>query len=284
MDCNDGECTGLLYSRRIGRPPQGEIEASTAKAPAPPRSRFSARPSSRARRRPRWAAERRRAGGSGRHRGGSRAAPQDRGAVTGFNVLRARREPANNSNLGVMLTTTNRQLTPDTRFLAESAVTGGVDYDWRFGRATASRASGPAAAWPVTPKPSPACRRRPCTTSSVPTPITWSSTAATPWPATPGRWAVSKIPGSASGSAPNYGFKSPGFEIERPWVPAPRRRAHDEPLRPVAQRRPGSYVVSLIGNLNEWAVELRRRSPLQRRQRQHALDWQTTGATASAST
>ena len=54
--------------------------------------------------------------------------------LTSFNVLRARREFANNSNLGVMLTTTGRQGTQDTTFLADNSVVGGVDYDWRLGR------------------------------------------------------------------------------------------------------------------------------------------------------
>ena len=31
-----------------------------------------------------------------------------------------------------MLTSTNRQLDPDGRFLADNAVTGGIDYDWRL--------------------------------------------------------------------------------------------------------------------------------------------------------
>ena len=138
MDCNDGECTGLLYSRRIGRVPQGEIDdvgrRRVSKAPAhdhdPRRGQAH-----RARRRVLGGrAERGHAGGARAHRlgprrGGARWSSRSRG----FNVLRARREFANHSNLGVMLTSTNRRLTTDTRFLPEQAVTGGVDYDWRLG-------------------------------------------------------------------------------------------------------------------------------------------------------
>src|SRR5688572_32565320 len=29
MDCNDGNCTGMFYSRRIGRAPQGAPELAT---------------------------------------------------------------------------------------------------------------------------------------------------------------------------------------------------------------------------------------------------------------
>ena len=49
-------------------------------------------------------------------------------------VSRARREFTDQSSLGFMLTTTNRQLVDTVSFLPESAVTGGVDYDWRIGK------------------------------------------------------------------------------------------------------------------------------------------------------
>ena len=54
--------------------------------------------------------------------------------ATLYSVSRARREFADQSSLGFILTTTNRRLLPSVSFLPESAVTGGVDYDWRLGR------------------------------------------------------------------------------------------------------------------------------------------------------
>ena len=36
LDCNDGECTGLFYSRRIGRSPQGYVDNADATAIAAP--------------------------------------------------------------------------------------------------------------------------------------------------------------------------------------------------------------------------------------------------------
>jgi len=51
-----------------------------------------------------------------------------------YSVSRARREFSDQSSLGFILTTTNRQLTPDVSFLPESAVTGGIDYNWRIGK------------------------------------------------------------------------------------------------------------------------------------------------------
>jgi hypothetical protein len=54
--------------------------------------------------------------------------------ATLYSVSRARREFADQSTLGFMLTTTNRRLRDSVSFLPASAVTGGVDYDWRVGR------------------------------------------------------------------------------------------------------------------------------------------------------
>jgi uncharacterized protein DUF5916/cellulose/xylan binding protein with CBM9 domain len=50
-----------------------------------------------------------------------------------YSVSRARREFSDQSSLGFILTTTNRQLSPDVSFLPDSAVTGGIDYNWRIG-------------------------------------------------------------------------------------------------------------------------------------------------------
>jgi hypothetical protein len=53
---------------------------------------------------------------------------------TFYSVSRARREFADQSSLGFILTTTNRRLDGAVSFLPSSAVTGGADYDWRLGR------------------------------------------------------------------------------------------------------------------------------------------------------
>src|SRR4029453_3374144 len=50
---------------------------------------------------------------------------------TGYTVLRARKEFRNQSSLGFMTTSTNRQLDADVSFLAKNAYAGGFDYDWR---------------------------------------------------------------------------------------------------------------------------------------------------------
>ena len=51
-----------------------------------------------------------------------------------FSVTRLRREFADQSSLGFIMTTTTRSLTDSVSFIPDSALTGGADYDWRIGR------------------------------------------------------------------------------------------------------------------------------------------------------
>lgn len=53
---------------------------------------------------------------------------------TFYSVTRARREFSDQSSLGFMLTTTNREMSSAVSFLPNAAVTGGVDYNWRMGK------------------------------------------------------------------------------------------------------------------------------------------------------
>jgi hypothetical protein len=137
MDCNDGNCTGMFYSRRIGRAPQGSPELAD--------DQYSKQPDTAT------------IIGAGKLTG--RVGGFSLGALTAvtaredaeiatsgvpgnadftvepmsaYTVLRARKEFANQSSLGVMTTSTNRQIDADTSFLADNAYAGGVDYDWRL--------------------------------------------------------------------------------------------------------------------------------------------------------
>jgi hypothetical protein len=51
-----------------------------------------------------------------------------------YSVSRARREFSDQSFVGFIFTTTNRDLKESVAFLPESALTGGLDYDWRIGK------------------------------------------------------------------------------------------------------------------------------------------------------
>ena len=54
--------------------------------------------------------------------------------ATLYSVSRLRREFSDQSSVGFLMTTTTRRMTDSVAFLPRSAVTGGVDYDWRLGR------------------------------------------------------------------------------------------------------------------------------------------------------
>ena len=137
MDCNDGNCTGMFYSRRIGRAPQGTAdvdEGEYSKQPDAATIIGAAKLTGRAAGFSIGAltavtamedAEIAAADSVGYH-------TQTVEPLTGYTVLRARREFNNQSSLGFMTTATNRQFDPATGFLADNAYAGGLDYDWRL--------------------------------------------------------------------------------------------------------------------------------------------------------
>jgi hypothetical protein len=137
IDCNDGECRGLFYSRRIGRKPRGSPEV-------PDGGYLSV---------PQQTAILGAAKLTGKVGGFSvgvleAVTREEHGYVsdgflstssvveptTSYAVGRATREFANQSSLGFMLTATNRRLTTDVGFLPNQAYTGGADWDWRLGK------------------------------------------------------------------------------------------------------------------------------------------------------
>jgi hypothetical protein len=137
MDCNDGNCTGLFYSRRIGRTPQGSPatwDDQYTKVPDAVTLLGAAKLTGRA---------------GGFSIGGLTAVTAQENAIiagadidgartesvepqTAYSVARVRREYGNQSALGFMLTSTNRKLTESVSFLTDHAYTGGVDWDWRL--------------------------------------------------------------------------------------------------------------------------------------------------------
>jgi hypothetical protein len=137
LDCNDGACTGLFYSRRIGRSPQGTDDlpggdgiytASPAYTSILGAGKLTGR--------------------VGRYSIGVMQAftQEERARVqngvgltrtpvepsTSYTVGRVRREFANQSSLGVMLTATKRSAASDLTFLPDTALTSGFDWDLRF--------------------------------------------------------------------------------------------------------------------------------------------------------
>jgi len=136
-DCNDGSCSGLFYSRRIGRAPRGEPDVPDggySSTPAQTTILGAAKLTGRV---------------GGFSVGALNAITSDEHAVisdglsrtqqtvepfSSYSVVRAKRELANQSTFGFIVTSTNRNLDDATRFLPGQAFTTGADWDWRVGK------------------------------------------------------------------------------------------------------------------------------------------------------
>ncbi len=257
VDCQDGDCTGLLYSRRIGRQPQGSADTND--------DEFSTAPTSAT-----ILGAAKLTGRVGAVSVGALSAvtQQERATIasgltrrqqvveplTSFNIVRARREFADNSNLGVMFTSTLRQLTPDTRFLAQRSFSGGVDYDWRFWRryslqgfVAGSHVGGDSAAITRLQDNAVHYFQRPDADYVDRDPD------ATLLRGHAGGLSVQKISGERVRFAGTYGYKSPGYETNDLGF---QRRADERTMNHWVQWRnntPGRFTRSYMVNFNQWA-------------------------------
>ncbi len=135
LDCNDGRCTGLFYSRRIGRQPHGSPEA--------PDGGYVSAPSLTT-----ILAAAKLTGRVGAFAVGAlNAVTGEEGArlatgtdrfretvepLTNFTVIQAKRQWRNQSSVGFAFTNTARRLDQDVGYLPSAATTGGVNWDWRL--------------------------------------------------------------------------------------------------------------------------------------------------------
>ena len=137
IDCNDGQCTGLFYSRRIGRSPQRFLQ--------PPSGGYAVQPTNST-----IAGAAKLTGRVGKFSIGVLQAITTREnaqstAGTGLPVTaspvepatsytfgRASREFTNQSRLSFAVTNTTRALPGELAFLPAHAVTGGMEGDWRL--------------------------------------------------------------------------------------------------------------------------------------------------------
>ncbi|MGH9345792.1 MAG: DUF5916 domain-containing protein [Vicinamibacterales bacterium] len=256
IDCNDGQCTGLFYSRRIGRQPRGQPEL--------PDDGYSVQPLQST-----IVGAGKLTGRAGKFSVGAiTAATQEETArvaigssrrdevvepFTFYSVGRARREFANQSSVGFMLTSTNRRLVSSVDFLPSSAVTGGVDYDWRIGRRfsvsgflAGSSVRGSAEAIEGLQENNVHSFQRPDAEHLEVDP------AATALNGYAGSASFGKIAGERVRFSSFVGFKSPGFDINDLGF---QRRADERFESQWLQwrfDRPGRYVRSFRVNFNQW--------------------------------
>ena len=278
IDCNDGECTGLLYSRRIGRVPQVEPDVADdeyIEGPDAVTILGAAKLAGRIGAFSVGALERRSRRRSTRPspRGSSRTETVIE-PLTGFNLMRARREFANRSNLGLMLTSTTRQLTADTqlprragRSPAAWTTTGGIGERYSLsGFWAGSRISGDPEAMTRVQENAVHYYQRPDADYVELDP---NATSLSGHAGSVNRQQDRRREGALQRQ---LRLQEPRLRDQRPRLPAPRRRAHDEPLGAVARPGAGQVQAPVHGELQPVGrLELRRRQPVQRRQRQHAL-------------
>jgi Domain of unknown function (DUF5916)/Carbohydrate family 9 binding domain-like len=259
MDCNDGNCTGLFYSRRIGRSPQGELEVGDdefSESPTAATIIGAAKVTGRVSKFSLGAltalTEQEEGTIAGSLNAGRRRETTE--PMTGYTVLRAKREFANQSSVGFMGTSTNRQLVTDVSFLADDAFTGGVDYDWRLGRKYAFQ--GYWAGSDIHGSTEAITRLQENNVHSFQRPdadYVDSDPVATTLRGHAGSVSFQKLAGERTRFSSFVGYKSPGFDSNDLGF---QRRADEKTMSNWFQFRdfvPGKYVRTYNLNFNQWA-------------------------------
>ena len=256
VDCNDGNCTGLFYSRRIGRTPQGDADSPDDGYSTTPTQTTILGASKLAGRIGGFSIGALNAVTSTERASiafGATQNQQDVEPFTSYSVLRLRREFSDRSSLGFMTTATNRRLTADTSFLPSEAYTGGVDWDWRLGSQygfngywAGSTVRGSEDAIADLQQDSRHLFQRPDAAHVTldPTRTALNGHA--------GLLSFSKIAGEKLRLNVNVGFKSPGFEINDVGF---QRRADERTTSSWVQWRhdtPSKYLRTFRINFNQW--------------------------------
>jgi len=256
-DCNDGSCSGLFYSRRIGRAPRG--------SPSVPDGGFADVPVQTT-----IVGAAKLTGRVGAFSiGAMNAITSDEDAIiadgtsrtrqtveplTGYSVVRARREFKNQSGLGFIMTATNRNTDELTRFLPGQAYTGGVDWDWRVnsrysvtGFFAGSSVRGDTEAISALQQSNVHSYQRPDATHVEYDPMRSALNG------TSAALSFNKIAGEHVRFSTNVSMKTPGFDSNDVGF---LRRADSRNMSNWFQwrnERPSKYLRSFRFNLNQWA-------------------------------
>ena len=240
INCNDDRCTGLFYSRRIGRAPQKELDIPDedyAAVPAQTTILGAAKVTGRIGQFSFGAlnALTQEETGTIAHEGQQTSVTVE--PLTNYAVIRARREFRNQSSVGGMATATIRRITPDVEEIPGEAFTGGVDWDWRLARSLSLRGYWAGSELQGTAKAIDevqtngvhALQRPDATTLDYdPTRTSLGGSAA--------QLSLSKIAGERTRFNSVVSVKTPGFDINDVGISAPGRRACDEQLAAAPQR------------------------------------------------
>jgi hypothetical protein len=258
LDCNDGGCSGLFYPRRIGRQPRGTpalVDGAYAAVPQQTTILGAAKLTGRIGKFSFGALNAVTSDEQATIAEGTRRTRETVEPLTNYAVIRARREFANQSTVGFMVTGTHRRLEPSTAFLPDTALTGGLDWDWRVGTRYAvqgyllgSSVRGDAASIDLLQQNTVHAFQRPDADHVEDDPTRTSLGGGG------GSLAFSKIGGSRLRFTSSLGFKSPGLEINDLGF---MQRADLRTVNNWMQWRhdqPSKYLRSFRFNLNQWAA------------------------------
>ena len=258
VDCNDGSCSGLFYSRRIGRTPRGQPDVPAggySSAPGQTTILGAAKLTGRIGAFSVGALNAVTSGEDAIIANGEVRTRQTVEPLASYSVLRARREFKNQSSLGFLATSTNRNLDAATRFLPGQAYTGGVDVDWRLGPKYAikgflagSSVHGEAAAIDSLQRNNVHSFQRP-DSDLIYDP---SRRALNGYG---GSAMFTKIGGERVRFTTNVGVKSPGFEInDVGFMQRADQRSMSNWIQVRYEKPKQKYLRSFRYNLNQWAA------------------------------
>jgi hypothetical protein len=258
LDCNDGNCSGLFYSRRIGRAPRGFpvlADGMNARVPQQTKILGAAKLTGRAGQFSFGALNATTADEQAVIANGTLRTHESVEPLANYSVVRARREFANQSTIGFMVTDTKRRLNTFTGFLPDNAFTSGLDWDLRMkkryavqGYVAGSDVRGSADAIQRLQESTVHSFQRPDADYVELDPSRTSMSGAS------GSIAFSKIAGSKVRFNSNAGFKTPGFDINDAGF---MRRADTRSMSNWIQFRndnPSKYIRSFRWNLNQWGT------------------------------
>jgi hypothetical protein len=257
VDCNDGTCSGLFYSRRIGRAPRGVADVPDGGFTSAPAQTTIAGAAKLTGRLGGFSIGALNAVTTAEHAVVADGAARTRQTVeplTSYTVGRARREFGDQSSLGFIATATNRGSDDATRFLPRHAYTGGADWDWRIaakysltGFVAASHVGGDAHAIDLLQRSNVHLLHRPDATSLEYDP---SRTSLGGYAAT---LAFNRIAGERVRFSSHTGLKSPGFDINDVGF---LQRADQRTMSNWLQwrhDRPTRWTRTFRINVNQWA-------------------------------
>lgn len=258
VDCNDGSCTGLFYSRRVGRAPQRAVSA--------PADGFADQPSNST-----ILGAGKLTGRVGKYSIGALHAVTGREyarvasgphleisetpvePLSNYSVFRVNREFDNQSRVGVMATGLHRSLPSELAFLPSSAVSGGVDADIRLGQRYSI--NGFLAGSSVQGSTDAIGRLQRSTVHSFQRPdaehVEYDPTR-TSLRGHAGQLSFNKISGSRTRFNAYVNYKSPGFDINDVGFHQRADEVGQGFWFQVRENTPGKYVRDVSVNFNFW--------------------------------